>query len=153
LTTFSTGKRPTNELRELSGRLLRIQDAEHPRIARELHDSIAQELAAVSMNLDELQKRIEGRDRAGDNLLSDSMGTGACRRRGAEGSESLEFGGALLATPRSCKQLPSRRNRLRMFPVGATLLPYLRLYTAVCAGDGFPAEEQVASIRVFPSFT
>jgi hypothetical protein len=120
---------------------------------RELHDSIAQELAAVSMNLDELQKRIEGRDRAGDNLLSDSMGTGACRRPGAEGSESLEFGGALLATPRSCKQLPSRRNRLRMFPVGATLLPYLRLYTAVCAGDGFPAEEQVASIRVFPSFT
>jgi signal transduction histidine kinase len=61
------------ELRELSGRVLRIQDAEHRRIARELHDSIAQELAAVSMNLDELQKRIEGRDRAADNLLADSI--------------------------------------------------------------------------------
>jgi hypothetical protein len=93
---FSTGKRPTNELRELSGRLLRIQDAEHPRVARELHDSIAQELAAVPMDLDELQKRIEGRDRAGDKFLSDSMGTGACRRRGAEGSESWELQAAPL---------------------------------------------------------
>ena len=78
------------ELRELSGRVLRIQDAEHPRVARELHDSIAQELAAVPMDLDELQKRIEGRDRAGDKFLSDSMGTGACRRPG--GRRIGEFG-------------------------------------------------------------
>jgi signal transduction histidine kinase len=61
------------QLRELSGRLFRMQDEEHRRIARELHDSIAQELAAVSMNLGQLQKRIEGRDLITDNLLSDSM--------------------------------------------------------------------------------
>ena len=60
-------------LRELSRRLFQMQDEEHRRIARELHDSVAQELAAVSMNLGELQKRIEGRDRITDNLLSDSM--------------------------------------------------------------------------------
>jgi signal transduction histidine kinase len=60
-------------LRELSGRLFRMQEEEHRRIARELHDSIAQELAAVSMNLSQLQKRIEGRDLITDNLLSDSM--------------------------------------------------------------------------------
>jgi len=54
-------------LRELSGRLFQMQDEEHRRIARELHDSVAQELAAVSMNLGELQKRIEGRDRITDN--------------------------------------------------------------------------------------
>ena len=60
-------------LRELSRRLFQMQDEEHRRIARELHDSIAQELAAVSMNLGVLQRRIEGRDLITDNLLSDSM--------------------------------------------------------------------------------
>jgi signal transduction histidine kinase len=38
-------------LRELSNRLLRIQDEERRRLARELHDSTAQNLAALSMNL------------------------------------------------------------------------------------------------------
>jgi PAS domain S-box-containing protein len=38
-------------LRELSGRLLRAQDEERRRIARELHDSIGQLLAALSMNI------------------------------------------------------------------------------------------------------
>jgi len=39
-----------DSLRELSGRLLRIQDDERRHIARELHDSVGQLLAAVSMN-------------------------------------------------------------------------------------------------------
>jgi PAS domain S-box-containing protein len=38
-------------LRRLSGRLLQLQDEERRRIARELHDSTAQSLAALSMNL------------------------------------------------------------------------------------------------------
>jgi PAS domain S-box-containing protein len=38
-------------LRELSGRLLQIQDDERRRIARELHDSAGQLLAALSMNI------------------------------------------------------------------------------------------------------
>jgi signal transduction histidine kinase len=37
-------------LRELSTRLLKVQDDERRRIARELHDSAGQELAALSMN-------------------------------------------------------------------------------------------------------
>ncbi|MCU1239449.1 MAG: hypothetical protein JWO71_175 [Candidatus Acidoferrum typicum] len=38
-------------VRELSARLLQIQDEERRRIARELHDSVGQMLAAVSMNM------------------------------------------------------------------------------------------------------
>jgi signal transduction histidine kinase len=38
-------------LRELSARLLQLQDDERRRIARELHDSVGQMLAALSMNL------------------------------------------------------------------------------------------------------
>lgn len=37
-------------VRQLSGRLLQIQDEERRRIARELHDSVGQMLAAASMN-------------------------------------------------------------------------------------------------------
>ena len=38
-------------LRELSGRILQLQDEERRRIARELHDTIGQLLAAISMNM------------------------------------------------------------------------------------------------------
>jgi PAS domain S-box-containing protein len=39
------------ELRKLSARLLQIQDEERRRIARELHDSVGQLLAAIKMNI------------------------------------------------------------------------------------------------------
>jgi signal transduction histidine kinase len=38
-------------LRELSGRILQLQDDERRRIARELHDTVGQLLAAISMNM------------------------------------------------------------------------------------------------------
>jgi PAS domain S-box-containing protein len=43
-------KAANENLRELSGRLLQLQDEERRRIARELHDSVGQLLAAISMN-------------------------------------------------------------------------------------------------------
>jgi signal transduction histidine kinase len=43
-------------LRELSARLLRVQDEERRRIARDLHDSTGQVLALLSMNLSALQE-------------------------------------------------------------------------------------------------
>jgi len=38
-----------NQLRQLSGRLMRVQDDERKRIARELHDSLGQNMAAAKM--------------------------------------------------------------------------------------------------------
>lgn len=46
-------------LRDLSARLLRLQDDERRRIARELHDSVGQMLAALNMNLSTVRSDIE----------------------------------------------------------------------------------------------
>lgn len=43
-------KRAEEDLRELTGRLLQLKDEEQRRLARELHDSVGQLLAALSMN-------------------------------------------------------------------------------------------------------
>ena len=61
------------ELRQLSGHVLRLQDEERRRIARELHDSTAQDLAAVAMNLVRVQQGIAGRDVTANNHLADSL--------------------------------------------------------------------------------
>jgi len=46
-------------LRDLSARLLQLQDDERRRIARELHDSVGQMLAALNMNLSAVRSDIE----------------------------------------------------------------------------------------------
>jgi PAS domain S-box-containing protein len=66
-------KQVEDEVRQLSGTLLRSRDEERRRIGRELHDSTAQELLAVSMKLDLVQQRNAGRDVITDNLLADSQ--------------------------------------------------------------------------------
>jgi two-component system, NarL family, sensor kinase len=63
-TDITERKRAKEGLRELSGRLLQMQDEERRRIARELHDSAGQILAALSMNLTPLE--------AGANKISPS---------------------------------------------------------------------------------
>ncbi len=60
-------------LRELSARLLQLQDDERRRIARELHDSVGQMLAALSMNLSAVRADVE-RLRATAANLTDSEG-------------------------------------------------------------------------------
>lgn len=52
---ISERKRAEESLRVLSGRLLQMQDQERRRIARELHDSAGQILAALSINLATLE--------------------------------------------------------------------------------------------------
>ena len=46
-------------VRDLSGRLLQIQDDERRRIARELHDSAGQLLAAINMNISKVAREKE----------------------------------------------------------------------------------------------
>lgn len=46
-------------LRELSARLMQLQDDERRRIARELHDSVGQILAALGMNLSLVRSEVE----------------------------------------------------------------------------------------------
>jgi PAS domain S-box-containing protein len=50
-------RRAEEAVRELSGRLLRLQDEERRRMARELHDSTAQTLSALSLNLALVKQR------------------------------------------------------------------------------------------------
>jgi len=53
-------ERRNSELRELSARLLESQDVERRHIARELHDSAGQTLAALGMSLAELGQNANG---------------------------------------------------------------------------------------------
>ena len=52
----SVVQRRTATLRQLSAKLMRLQDEEHRRIARNLHDSLGQYLATIKMNLDSLSR-------------------------------------------------------------------------------------------------
>jgi len=61
-------------MQQLSGRLLLLQDEERRRLARELHDSTAQSVAALSLNLSMLTQpgmRLTEENRA--SLLADSL--------------------------------------------------------------------------------
>ena len=60
-------------IQALPAQLLKAQDEERRRIARELHDSTAQDLAVVSMNLGRIEEWMEGRDAWAANLLGDSI--------------------------------------------------------------------------------
>jgi PAS domain S-box-containing protein len=61
--------RANESLRDLSARLLQIKDQEGRRLARELHDSVGQLLAAISMNVANLESRLH--NDAGREVLHD----------------------------------------------------------------------------------
>jgi PAS domain S-box-containing protein len=69
-----TEQKQVNEtLRRLSIRLLRAQDAERRRIARELHDSTGQNLAAVAMNLSLVTHSAKALDAPAQKALAESI--------------------------------------------------------------------------------
>jgi PAS domain S-box-containing protein len=60
INTDTTDKKQAEEnLRQLTGRLMQVQDEERRRIARELHDSTGQKLAVAKLNLDTLARAPE----------------------------------------------------------------------------------------------
>ncbi|MBM3876528.1 MAG: sensor histidine kinase [Verrucomicrobia bacterium] len=68
-------------LRQLSTHLLTAQDDERRRIARELHDTTAQSLAAVSMNLSRIETLAPDLAPKAADLLADSVAlTSACQQ-------------------------------------------------------------------------
>src|SRR5262249_11601217 len=56
-------KQADNELRRLSGQLLRLQDEERRKIARDLHDSTGQELVALTTMLSQMREGIPASNR------------------------------------------------------------------------------------------
>lgn len=61
------------ELRQLSGRLIRLEDEERRRIARELHDSTGQVLAALLMNLGAVQQSAARLGKKARRALAESL--------------------------------------------------------------------------------
>jgi PAS domain S-box-containing protein len=59
-------------LRDLSARLLKVQDEERKRLARELHDSVGQILAALSMNISIVQAQSHKLDSVAARAVSEN---------------------------------------------------------------------------------
>jgi len=66
-------KRVEEELTALSERLLRVQDEERRRLARELHDSTAQNIAALCMNLGVVSESAERLDWPAQKALRECL--------------------------------------------------------------------------------
>jgi PAS domain S-box-containing protein len=66
-------RRAEDELHRLSHRLLHAENEERRRIAKELHDSTAQDLVAVVMNLGLLQESLAPGDTKAARILADSI--------------------------------------------------------------------------------
>ena len=66
-------KRAEDELRRLSGQLLRLQDEERRRIARDLHDSTGQDLVALATTLSHLSASIPSSSRKLRKLASECL--------------------------------------------------------------------------------
>jgi signal transduction histidine kinase len=64
--------RANDSLRELSSRLQQMRDEERRHIARELHDSVGQLLAALGMNLAVLQRQADKLDGAGVRAVTEN---------------------------------------------------------------------------------
>jgi PAS domain S-box-containing protein len=71
-TDITERKRADEQLRRLSGELLRSQDEERRKIARDLHDSMGQDLVALATMLGQLRNSIPTAKRKSRQLLSES---------------------------------------------------------------------------------
>jgi PAS domain S-box-containing protein len=65
--------RAESALRKLSGRFMQLQDEERRRVARDLHDTTAQGLAALNLNLRRLEKIIGESNPSVRKIVSDTI--------------------------------------------------------------------------------
>jgi len=70
-TDIEDRKRAEEDLRRVSGQLLRLQDDERRGIARDLHDSTGQDLVALATMLGQVGRSIPSRERKARKLLSE----------------------------------------------------------------------------------
>lgn len=70
-TNVTARKRAEKALHDLAGQVLRMQDQERRRIARELHDTTVQRLAALGMNLAVLERDLPAMGAEGRELLGE----------------------------------------------------------------------------------
>jgi two-component system NarL family sensor kinase len=66
-------KRVQEELARLTARLMQLQDEERRSIARELHDTTAQNLLAVTLNVTRLRERLRTASPAIDRILTETL--------------------------------------------------------------------------------
>ena len=66
-------KRAQEELARLTARLMQLQDEERRSIARELHDTTAQNLLAVTLNVTRLQERFRSASSPVDRILTETL--------------------------------------------------------------------------------
>lgn len=66
-------KRTQEELARLSGRLMYLQDEERRAIARELHDTTAQNLLAITLNATRLNERLGDADEPARRALTETL--------------------------------------------------------------------------------
>lgn len=79
VTEVTEQRRSEQALRLLSGRLLRVQDEERRRLARELHDTTVQNLAVLCMDLSLLETHLGAEQLGARSLLkASSMLAGQC---------------------------------------------------------------------------
>lgn len=84
-----TARRQAEEsLRNLSARLLQLQDEERRRIARELHDTTGQSLAALAIHLSALSERIADRDSVAADILREAV---AMSREASDQTRTLSY--------------------------------------------------------------
>jgi signal transduction histidine kinase len=129
----------TEQVRELSAKLLSLQDEERRRLARELHDSTGQMLAAMKMVLDEM--RIEAKEQKFAALVDQSI------ELNDEMSRQLRTMSYLLHPPLLDEVgLPSA---LRWYTEGFAERSAIKVDLQVSDGfDRLPQEMEIAIFRV-----
>jgi PAS domain S-box-containing protein len=75
-TDITERKEVEHQLAELTGRLLRTQDEERRRIARELHDVTAQSIGLIMLNLAQVQNAASSLDKPNRDKLTESLALG-----------------------------------------------------------------------------